>query len=205
MGSSLSPEQETREDPLAATAPGRAAAWRRAAQVREVAVPFSMEGGYEVSVVCTCANQKCMRPFKKEEPRLARAKEGHRSPKKWSTQPAKGGRHHHFQARPRRSYYDDPKRLNFRDRMGSGALLLVWSRSLMIRSFGCMIFSIGLLQFAIQVVSLPPYPATPRRVSSIPPVSRPLRSQYPVSSILHLGPILANTRIQLKCQCLKMN
>ena len=50
-----------------------------------------------------------------------------RSPEAW---PAKGGRHHHFQARPRRSYYDDPKRLNFRVRMGSGALLLVWSRSL---------------------------------------------------------------------------
>ena len=43
---------------------------------------------------------------------------------------AKGGRHYHFQARPRRSYYDSPNRLNFRVRMGSGALLLVWSRSL---------------------------------------------------------------------------
>ena len=61
--------------------------------------------------------------------------------------PAKGGRHHHFQARPRRSYYDDPKRLNFRVRMGSGALLLVWSRSLVIRCFGYIkIFSVGLLQ-----------------------------------------------------------
>ena len=52
--------------------------------------------------------------------------------------PAKGGRHHHFQARPRRSYYDDPKRLNFRVRMGSGALLLVWSRSTLSSALGYM-------------------------------------------------------------------
>ena len=57
--------------------------------------------------------------------------------------PAKGGRHHHFQARPRRSYYDDPKRLNFRVRMGSGALLLVWSRSLV---EGRIVYSIKFLK-----------------------------------------------------------
>ena len=42
---------------------------------------------------------------------------------------AKGGRHYHFQARPRRSYYDSPNGLNFRVQMGSGALPLVWPRS----------------------------------------------------------------------------
>ena len=59
-------------------------------------------------------------------------------PKRPLRTPAKGGRHHHFQARPRRSYYDDPKRLNFRVRMGSGALLLVWSRSLVCSALGYM-------------------------------------------------------------------
>ena len=59
-----------------------------------------------------------------------RAKGGHRTLNTRQHCQLKGGRHHHFQARPRRSYYDDPKRLNFRGRMGSGALLLVWSRSL---------------------------------------------------------------------------
>ena len=37
---------------------------------------------------------------------------------------AKGGRHHHFQARPRRSYYDDPKRLKLPRSNGIGCSAL---------------------------------------------------------------------------------
>ena len=82
----------------------------------------------------------------------------------------KGGRHHHFQARPRRSYYDDPKRLNFRGRMGSGALLLVWSRSLTNVTF--WVYQ-NIFYWAPSTICGPSilYPA----------ITSPLRGEYPVS------------------------